>query len=305
MNTAPYLHIAPSTTRIMYSVILALCPAILLLVFFEGTRWFAQLALAVLTATVAEVLILRLRQKAQYWRIATDGSAQLTAVLLALALPLTAPYWLVISATLFAIIIVKQLYGGIGMNIFNPAMAGYAFALMSFPALMAQHPANWQGISSLWQDIDATTAATPLDLLRNGTNKHITLSLHIWIINISWILGALWLAYKRYLDWRLLVSTLLAACIAAWFEYKLNANSPTVLIQLLTGSTIFTACFIATDPVTAATTKLGRWIYGALIGALLILIRAHSNYPDGAAFAVLFANALVPLIDPLTQPRYR
>lgn len=309
-RNAPYILVAPSTRRIMWSVCAALIPGILVLCYSEGTRWLANLALAAGTALAFEALILAIRRKAHIAATATDGSAVLTALLLALSLPVSAPAWLIILATAFAVIFAKQLYGGLGMNPFNPAMAGFAFALISYPALMGAPPDSALSFSSLWQGTDATTAATLLDTARtqriNGEMPSPTFPLPLIAANLAWLAGAAYLIYKRYADWRIITAVLASLTLTAlafWLYDSASYLHPAH--HLIAGAAIFGACFIATDPVTAPATTRGRWIYGALIGILTILIRNLGNYPDGLAFAVLLANATAPLIDPLTRPNYR
>lgn len=312
MNSAPYIHVAPSTQRIMWQVILALLPGVILLCVFDGTRWVGQLTTAVLTAVMSEAAILMLRRRRDWLTRVSDGSAILTGLLLAISMPINAPLWLVATGVFFAIVFAKQLYGGLGMNLFNPAMVGYAFLLISFPALMSQQSSEWLGLQTLWQEYDAKTGATILDAARmQRIDSGDVGSLGAWhtptmFINAAWLIGAAWLALNRYLDWRLTVSVIIAAAVTSTL-FWLNDSSAYLAPQayLFNSAVIFGACFIATDPVTAATTTRGRWIYGALIGTLSVCIASLGNFPDGFAFATLLANACVPLIDPLTQPRYK
>lgn len=309
-RNAPYILVAPSSRRIMWNVLAALIPGILALCLLEGSRWLGNLAAALLTATVTEALLLKIRAKPHIAATITDGSALLTGALLALALPVSAPAWLIMLATAFAILIGKQLYGGLGMNPFNPAMVGFAFALVSFPALAGQYPAGALPLASLWQPIDSLSAATLLDASRtlriNGEVPTPAFPFPLIAVNLAWLAGAAYLIYKRYADWRIVAAVLLGIILTAaafWLYDPRQYLNPAV--QLLAGASIFGACFIATDPVTAPATPHGRWIYGALIGILTICIRNLGNFPDGVAFAVLIANALVPLLDPLTRPHYR
>ena len=235
-----------------------------------------------------------------------DGSVLVTAVLLALSLPVLAPWWIPLVGIAFAVLLGKHLYGGLGQNPFNPAMVGFAVLLISFPAQMSGMPAAPVSLFS----VDATSAATLLDHSRilRIAGEPLAALYPPWqqqLLNLAWLTGGIWLTTTRAADWRLLVSTLIGATAAAftfWLAMPLALNPYS---QLMSGAIIFGACFIATDPVTAATTPRGRFLYGILVGALAIAIRNLGNFPDGVAFAILIANGLVPLIDPLTQPRYR
>lgn len=312
MSSSPYIHIAPSTRSIMWRVCAALLPGVALLVYFEGLRWLGLIACAAMVALLSEAAILLMRRKPRLANTLSDGSAVLSGVLLVVCLPVGVPLWLVAIGVFFAIVFAKQLYGGLGMNIFNPAMVGYCFLLVSFPALMSQHSIDWLPLNSLWQDYDARSGATLLDAARMsriaGESVH---AYHPWqyesvSVNLAWLAGGAWLAWQRCLDWRIVVGVLLGGVLCAGVFWGIDSTrylDPAT--HLFSGALIFGACFIATDPVSAATTPLGRWCYAILIGVLTIAIRNLGNFPDGVAFAVLLANACVPLLDPLTQPRYR
>ncbi|MDO5091658.1 MAG: RnfABCDGE type electron transport complex subunit D [Cardiobacteriaceae bacterium] len=312
-RNAPYILIAPSSRRIMWTVAAALLPGIVALVILEGTRWLGNLAIAAIAATASEALILKIRAKPHIFTTASDGSALLTALLLALALPAATPAWLIAFAAAFAIVFGKQLYGGLGMNPFNPAMLGFAFALISFPALTSQHFGEPLPLSTLWQNpdtIDALSGVTTLDPVLNSQNageyRAAGIETPQFILQLCWLAGGIFLLIKRYIDWRIPTAVLLGIGLTGFlFGHYDPTKYLDPLVHLLAGASILGAFFIATDPVTAATTPRGRWIYGLLIGILTVCIRELGSYPDGVAFAVLLANATVPLLDPLTQPRYR
>lgn len=301
MNYSPYIKNAPSSQKIMLTVILALTPGIIGLIFLQGSRWIGQLIFAAISALLIETIILIIRKKPI--ANAFDGSGLLTAFLLAISLPINTPIWLIVLSVSFAIFFGKMLYGGLGMNIFNPAMVGYVFAIISFPALISEHSAKMLNFIDIFNNVDVISSATPLDVLRNQKIP-IHPDKHMILINILWMIGWLFLAIINYLDWRISISTIIGATITTMIFSTLKSNVY-VFDQLIFGAVIFTATFIATDPVTAATSKKGRIIYGLLIGVLLILIRQLGNYPDGAAFAILLANALVPIIDQFTKPKYQ
>jgi electron transport complex protein RnfD len=235
----------------------------------------------------------------------------------------------------FAIVVGKQLYGGLGYNPFNPAMVGYVMLLISFPLEMSQwvppNIINQLEIGFLdtlkiifLQDfpyllsIDALTMATPLDTVKSELGLNITVSEIIgsnaifgdfggvgweWIGN--WILlGGVWLIYKRIITWHIPFSVIGSLFIISFFFFMLDPDKyPGPMFHLFSGSTLLAAFFIATDPVSASTTPLGRIYYGAGIGVLIYVIRTWGSYPDGVAFAVLFMNMAAPTIDYYTQPR--
>ncbi len=338
--SSPYTHNHQQTNKIMLLVILACIPGIIAQWFFFGYGNLVQIAIAAVTATLAEAAVLKLRQQPVLSRI-KDNSALLTAVLLGISLPSLAPWWMIIMATLFAIIISKQLYGGLGQNPFNPAMVGYVVLLISFPVQMTSWlpPHALQAISidftdtlsviftgytpqgydvhQLLLNADGISQATPLDTfktaIRSGENVHQALNHPIfgefagvgWLwINASFLLGGLFLLWRKTIHWQIPVSFLAALMVAATLSWLVTPElAAPPLLHLFSGATMLGAFFIATDPVTASTTPRGRLIFGALIGGLVWVIRTQGGYPDGVAFAVLLANITVPLIDHYTQPR--
>ncbi|MBZ9610612.1 electron transport complex subunit RsxD [Rheinheimera maricola] len=338
--SSPHQHNQRSTAQIMRLVTLACLPGIILQAVMFGYGVIIQLALAIITAWCSEALILRLRNKPVLARL-KDNSALLTAVLLAIAIPPYAPWWLIVIGTAFAIIMVKQLYGGLGNNIFNPAMAAYVLLLVSFPLQMTQWlpPLSLQSISltpldavcsifsqfscsgfslsQLQSGIDGISMATPLDTLRTDLNRGLTLDESwqrpvffafagtgwLWL-NLAYLAGGLLLIQQKIISWRIPVAVLGSLFVLA--AVSSLASSDTFagpLFHLFSGGTMLAAFFIATDPVSASTTDKGRLYYGALIGMLVFLIRNFGGYPDAYAFAILLANMTVPLIDYYTRPR--
>jgi electron transport complex protein RnfD len=289
------------------------------------------MALAIIVALFAEALMLRLRNR-PLKPFLTDGSAVVTAVLLAIALPPLAPWWLTITGILFAIIFAKHLYGGLGYNPFNPAMVAYVLLLISFPlemttwlpvAGLSEQPLD---ISSAFQfifngqlasSIDTVSGATPLDSMKTQIGLH-QIPAHIfqqpvfglwggkgweWI-NIWLAVGGIFLLYRRVISWHIPVAMLVGLStisLVTWLIAPELTGSP--LFHLVSGGTMLGAFFIATDPVTASTTVKGKIVFGAGVGLLTYIIRVWGGYPDGVAFAVLIMNMLVPLIDYYTQPK--
>ncbi|MBU3735836.1 MAG: electron transport complex subunit RsxD [Methylobacterium sp.] len=333
MNTSPYISAAPSVSIIMLKVLLALVPGIVAYVWVFGSGILLSLTLASVTALVSEAAMLKSRGR-PVMPFLMDGSALVTAWLLALALPPLAPWWLVVVGTLFAIVIAKQLYGGLGYNPFNPAMVGYAVLLISFPAIMTQWPAPLAmaqtplGALDQWQLIlgrglpegvivDAVTSATPLDYLKTQLRlQHGVAEIAqspvfgalggkgIEIVVGAYLLGGLYLLQQRIISWHIpsaMLGALLLLSGFAWLLDPLHHAGP--LFHLFSGATLLGAFFIATDPVSGPTTPNGKLIFAAGIGLLTWVIRTWGGYPDGVAFAVLLMNICVPLIDAYTQPR--
>lgn len=316
--SSPHVARPNRVDRLMLQTLLALVPGILAMTWAFGWGVPVQIALAVLCGLGAEaaVLLARARPVAPALR---DGSAAVTAVLFALAIPPTLPWWLTLLGMVFAIVLVKQLYGGLGYNPFNPAMAAYVFLLVSYPVEMTRWlpPGGWGEHALSWPDAlrpifqgslppgldwDAVSSATPLEALRHRSHAGIGPG-SPWVGG-AFLLGGLWLLWKRTIAWQIplsMLTGLLALAGLFWLIDPLTYASPAV--HLFGGAAILGAFFIATDPVTAATTPRGRLIYGAAIGALVFAIRTWGGYPDAVAFAVLLLNIAAPTIDHYTQPR--
>jgi len=333
----PPPHVAPmsSVPILMRHVLYALVPATLAYVWYFGVGIVINMLIASAAALAGEAVMLRFRGRDVKAGLA-DGTAIVTAVLLAFAIPPLAPWWLPALGSASAIVLAKHLYGGLGANLFNPAMVGYAILLISFPLEMTRWlppDAAELGYQQLgpWQQlvysltgslppgltIDALTQATPLDLIKDGLNSMRTigelrvgplfagLGGHGW----QWIssftaLGGLYLLYRGIIRWHIPVSLLGSLVIMASLFYFMDPSrfsSPG--FHLFSGATMMGAFFIATDPVSAATTDRGRLIFGAGIGVLTYAIRTWGGYPDGLAFAVLLMNSTVPLLDRYTRPR--
>lgn len=305
---APFFLKPASVSRVMLTVGAALIPGVIAYVAFFGPGILKSLAIASVAALLFEALMLQLRGKPQALFL-KDGSALLTGWLLALSLPPTAPWWLLVVAVFFAIVIAKHLYGGLGQNPFNPAMVGFAVCIVSFPALMGQ-----------WPGVDALTAATPLDHLKTALKlgegqvsvATITADRSVyglvagrgweWIA-AGYLVGGVALIGLRLITWHIPVAFLGAVLLLTgglWLFDPQAFASP--LFHLFGGATMLGAFFIATDPVSGATTPRGKLIFGAGCGLLAVLIRVFGGYPDGMAFAVLLMNLGAPVIDMLTQP---
>lgn len=328
--TSPHLHKPGNTGAFMRQVIYATVPAIAVMTYFFGFATLINVVLAVVTALACEAAILKARQKPVAFYL-QDYSAVVTALLLALAIPPTSPWWLTVVGTSFAIVVAKHLYGGLGMNPFNPAMIGYGLLLISFPKEMTTWlPAAGvsEGVSALdlsqslqlvfsgqISGVDAFSGATPLDTFKTYAGNHEALASnpvltgvlagHGWEwVNIAFLLGGLYLIARRIITWHIPVAMLGAMILMAGLFHGIDSdNYGGVLLHLLSGGTMLGAFFIATDPVTAATSAKGKIVFGIGIGVLIYIIRTWGGYPDAVAFSVLLMNLAAPTIDHYTQPR--
>jgi len=333
MSRSPYMTDAPTVSTIMLKVLLALVPGIFAYVWMYGGGILVTITLATITAIAAEAALLKIRQR-PIKPYLMDFSAVVTAWLLALALPPLAPWWLVVVGVLFAIVIAKQLYGGLGYNPFNPAMVGYAVLLISFPLIMtkwpvplllAEHPLGFidqlhyifSNVLPANIKVDAITSATPLDYLKtqlklNHEIASITQAPIFGmlgakggeIVTAAYLLGGLYLVQQRIISWYLPTAFLVALTAMSLAFYAINpAHYANPLFHLMSGASLLCAFFIITDPVSGPTTPRGKLYFAAGVGMLTYLIRVYGGYPDSVAFAVLLMNMCVPLIDALTQPR--
>ncbi|HFD92020.1 MAG TPA: electron transport complex subunit RsxD [Gammaproteobacteria bacterium] len=345
--TSPHTQAAVSVTRTMLRVIMALIPGLGVYIWFFGWGITVNIAFAVTVAVAAEAVMLSLRKR-PVLPFLSDCSAIVTAILLAFAIPPLAPWWITFIGVLFAIVVAKHLYGGLGYNPFNPAMVGYVMLLISFPREMTswiptltflpyelsfmEHAAFiFTGQLPAGLTIDAFTEATPLDTLKTNLGQGNTVSeiksqlgldeatsrlLSVipifgvfggkgweWV-NVGFLAGGLWLIYKKVIGWQIPVALLGALSAMALLFYLFDPDQyASPAFHLFSGATMLAAFFIATDPVTAATSPTGRLVYGAGIGVLMYIIRAWGGYPDSVAFAVLLMNMVAPIIDYYFKPR--
>lgn len=338
--SSPHNHNQKKTPVLMRSVIYACIPGMFAQWYFFGYGNLVHVFLACITALLAEAMVMSLREK-PVRKTLMDSSALLTAVLLGICLPPLAPWWITVLGTAFAIVIVKHLYGGLGSNPFNPAMAGYVMLLVSFPLQMTMWlpPESLQSmdlsfvdslsviftgfstegysVNQLRMDIDGITMATPLDTLKTDLARGIitaeslakpVFSEHGGIgweyINLGFFVGGLYLLFSRAIKWQIPLATLLSLAVVSTIGMLVSPDTAAApMFHMISGGTMMAAFFIATDPVSASTTDKGRLIYGCIIGVLVYVIRTWGGYPDAFAFAVLLANMGVPLIDQLTQPK--
>jgi electron transport complex protein RnfD len=316
LTASPHVHSADSTMRIMWTVVISLMPIVAASVVFFGISALLVIAAAVAGALVTE----RLTGPRNTLR---DGSALITGLLLGLVLPAGMPLWMPFLGGVVAIGFGKVIFGGLGQNVFNPALVGRAFLQAAFPIAITTWPTNGSGLFALRGDNfalplmsasapDVVTAATPLGLMKfeqTGTD--------LWPLLIGNTGGSIgetsallillcggYLAWKRYLDWRIPVSILATTAVLSGTLWVIdNARYPDPLFMLFSGGLMLGAVYMATDMVTSPVTRAGAWIFGAGIGALVVLIRVWGGLPEGVMYAILLMNALVPFINRLTRPR--
>ncbi|MCG8673056.1 MAG: electron transport complex subunit RsxD, partial [Pseudomonadales bacterium] len=323
--TSPHTHRPLNTGQLMLQVVLATLPGLAALTYFFGWGTSINVIWAIIVAVSSEALVLKLRNKPVTFFL-KDYSAVVTALLLALAIPPTAPWWLTLVGVSFSIIVAKHLYGGLGSNPFNPAMIGYVLLLISFPVEMtswlpaagtenAQLLSVTDSLSAIFassvqgSSVDAFTMATPLDTYRtyqgnfealsNASVLHGTLAGIGWEwVNVAFLVGGIYLIARRIITWHIPVSMLaMLALLSLLFGASDPDTYPGAMFHLLSGGTMLGAFFIATDPVSAATSNRGKLFYGAGIGLFIYVIRTWGGYPDAVAFSVLLMNLCAPTID--------
>lgn len=328
-QTSPHALGTTNTQKIMLTVVMATAPGLIALTLFFGIGSLINVVLCSLFCIALEALFLTLRRRPVLFYI-SDLSALVTGVLLGLALPPYCPWWLLLVGCFFAIVVAKQLYGGLGYNPFNPAMVGYVVLLISFPVPMTQWaaPHALQGDTAIGlsqafsqvfagSDFNGYTGATPLDVFRQAQGLTVEAIYQDPIlraglfagagwewVNLGFLAGGLFLLWRRIFSWHAPVAMLASLTILAFVFNSGGSNSGAPpLLHLLSGATMLGAFFIVTDPVSSAVSTKGRLIYGASIGVLVYCIRTWGNYPDAVAFAVLLMNFAAPFIDYYTLPR--
>ncbi len=279
-----------TVNALMLPTVWALLPALVVQTYWYGAAVLTTVLGVLLVCWVFECLVASV-QRRTISTVFRDGSTVVTAVLLGLAVtPQCEPGHVIVGA-LFAIVVAKHCYGGVGRNLFNPAMVGYAAMLVSFPAVMAVWPVPDM------HSVDGVSSATPLALARDvarGGAFGLTTTAWVWI-NAAYLSGGLWLWWRGVI--RAVVPLCVLVGVAIGVALFGTASIESLGHHLASGATFACAFFIATDPVSCARELGARWLYGILIGVLTVLIREHGGYPDGVAFAVLLANAVAPLLD--------
>jgi electron transport complex protein RnfD len=309
VTVSPHIRSEETVSRIMWTVNLSLLPAFVMGVYFFGPRALYVTALCIIGSLFSEWLVEKMTNKEV---TNSDGSAFLTGLLLGMNMPATAPFYIPLVSSFIAVAITKQLFGGIGYNIFNPALMGRAFALITWPRAMT----TWMEPTAAFISLDAKTTATPLGILKEeGMEKllevfgdKINLYMELFLGHragslgetsvIALLLGGAFLLYKRYITWHIPVSYLSTVAVFAWiFGGKEGLFTGDPIVHLLSGGLMMGAFFMATDYVTCPSVRKGQIVFGVGCGLLTILIRLKAGYPEGVMFAILLMNCFSPLID--------
>lgn len=302
VSSSPHIHSGESINKIMWSVFLALIPAGAWGVYSYGIRALHLVAASIISCVLTEALILKLRRKPV---TVNDGSAALTGLLLAYNVSPGLPIWMICIGGIFAISIGKQAFGGLGRNIFNPALAGRAFLMASWPTHMAVFD------NPRW--VDAVSSATPLTIVKHNFNYPLPSCLDLLIGNrggcigevciIALLAGSLFLLYKRYITWHIPFTYIVTVGLLSWAFMGKGFFKGDWLFYILSGGLILGAFFMACDYVTSPVTKKGRIIFGILCGILTFAIRKWGGYPEGVSYSILIMNAATPIIERHTKPR--
>ncbi len=320
LMASPHLHAQDSTARIMWSVVITLLPVVAASAWFFGPGALLIIAVTVLGAMLTE----RIFGPGGALR---DGSAAITGLLLGLTLPPGFPLWMAFVGGVFGIGFGKLIFGGLGQNVFNPALLGRAFLQASFPTAITTWPAvrtateggSWYQLrGDLFAtpmmtagEVDAVTQATPLGLMKFEGQAAELVDLVVGSTGgslgetsaILILLGGAYLAARNYLNWRIPVGIFATVGVLSWGLHSLNPAYPGPLFMLFSGGLMLGAVYMATDMVTSPVTRLGAWIFAVGIGVLVVLIRVWGGLPEGVMYAILLMNAMVPFIERATQPK--
>ena len=319
VSPAPHVHGDESTRKIMKDVLIALAPSMLVAVYFYGLSAIKLLLVAVIACMGVEFLIQKYLMRTKV--TVTDLSAAVTGVLLALNLPPTAPWWVIVIGSVVAIGVAKMTFGGLGHNIFNPALVGRVFLLISFPVIMT----DWTVPSSWFRPgVDAVTGATPLALIKEGlaqgqtveqilsANPDLTYGQMLFAraggsageaSALAIILGFVYLLIRRVIRPHIPVTIILTVAVMSGIFWLIDPSQYTdPLFNILTGGVLLGSVFMATDYVTSPMTAKGMVIYGIGIGIITVLIRFFGSYPEGVSFAILIMNSIVPLLNKYIKP---
>ncbi len=308
LTTSPHIQSKSQLQNIMYDVVIALLPATAISIYMFGMRAVTLVVVTILTGLAFEYAFLRLKGDKNIGATVLDGSALVTSLLLALNLPPGSPVWMMAVGSFVAIVIAKHTFGGLGYNIFNPALVARVFLLISFPVQMTQ----WikpEGFSPI-----ATTTATPLDQLKTeGLPAIDVYSIKDFFMGntagslgemsaAALLIGAAYLFLRRVLTWEIPVTTLGALFLFTGIFHLANPEKyASPVMHVLSGGAIIGAFYMATDMVTSPITRKGMIIFGVCIGIITGLIRLFGGYPEGISFAIIIMNAFVPLIDKYTK----
>lgn len=299
VTVSPHITSGESIEKVMYTVIIALIPVIIASYVFFGIKAINIIVISVLTAIILEAGVQWLRHKPI---TILDGSAIITGILLAFNLPPTVPFWIPIIGSAVAILIAKQIFGGLGHNIFNPALAGRAFLLAAYPV----HMTRWLP-PRLAEGVDISTYATPLAIIKERVGEALPNYFNMFIGNIGGcigetsalvlILGGLFMLYRKVITWHIPITYIGTVALLTW------ALGKDPIFHILAGGLMLGAIFMATDMVTSPVTPRGMIIFGIGCGLMTTFIRLLGKYPEGVSYSILFMNACTPLIDRYTRPK--
>lgn len=318
VSAAPHIHINTTAKNLMYDVVLALIPAFLVSLYVFGISAFIATAVAIISCLFFEYVIQKFILKTAV--TISDGSALITGILLAFNLPSNLPIWMIIVGSLVAIGVAKLSFGGLGFNVFNPALVGRVFLLISFPVQMTTWPTPIENNTII---SDAITGATPLSILKEGLQYGQTITelgsqlpsatnLFIGFMGgsigeisaLALLLGGIYLIVKKVITWHIPVVMLATMAAITGIFYLINPEQyASPLFHILSGGAILGAFYMATDLVTSPVTVKGMILFAFGIGLITVVIRLFGAYPEGVSFAILVMNAFVPLIDKYIKPR--
>ena len=318
VSASPHVHSDRTSKKLMYDVVIALIPAFLVSLYVFGISAFIVTAVAVISCLLFEYLIQKYLMKANV--TIGDGSALITGILLAFNLPPGLPIWMIIVGSLVAIGVAKLSFGGLGFNLFNPALIGRVFLLVSFPVQMTMWPTAVENNTTI---ADAVTGATPLGMIKEGlmfgdTMSVIsakipsTLEMFLGITGgsigemsaLALLLGGLYLLYRKVITWHIPVTMLVTMAVMTGIFWVIDPESyASPLIHILSGGALLGAFFMATDLVTSPMTKKGMIVFAIGIAVITVVIRLFGAYPEGVSFGIIIMNAFVPLINTYFKPR--
>mgnify|MGYP001577612145 FL=1 len=318
ISASPHVHSDRTSKKLMYDVVIALIPAFLVSLYVFGIGALIVTAVAVISCLLFEYLIQKFLLKSEV--TIGDGSALITGVLLAFNLPSGIPVWMIVVGSLVAIGVAKMSFGGLGFNIFNPALVGRVFLLISFPVQMTM----WTtAVENQTEIADAVTGATPLGIIKEGLMFGETMaeisskipSLPDMFMGITGgslgevsafalLIGGVYLLIKKVITWHIPVTMLVTMAVMTGIFWVVDSESyASPLIHILSGGALLGAFFMATDLVTSPMTKKGMVVFAMGIAVITVVIRLFGAYPEGVSFAILIMNALVPLINTYFKPR--
>lgn len=309
VSPSPHIHGGDSISKNMYGVLIALVPAFLVSLYFFGLGALIVTVVSVFFCVLFEYLIQKFLMKKE--PTIYDGSAILTGVLLAFNLPSNLPIWIIAIGALAAIGIGKMSFGGLGNNIFNPALTGRIFLLISFPAQMT----TWPVAGQLTSYTDATTGATVLSLMNEGALDKMPTLIDMLVGNmggslgevsaLALLLGMFYMLWKKIITWHVPVSIFATVFVFTGIMHLVNpVQYASPFAHLLSGGMMLGAIFMATDYVTSPMSKSGMIVYGVGIGILTTVIRLFGSYPEGMSFAIFIMNGVTPLINSYMKPKH-